>query len=139
MTSDNPVALKYSGAAGEPVRRLLPLTPHLCLAITFDPVTNPAAERLTPAELKVGLQQPPQGTIHYVAGDADLCWFINCYQAQSAEDLVFSSQLSDAVQRLVTKYAKFRLDVDCVQFPGPASNDDSFIQGSILRVREEGA
>jgi len=28
------------------------------------------------------------------------------------------------------------LDVECVQFPDPSGEEDSFIQGSILRVRE---
>ena len=36
LTSDNPVAMKYSGAPGEAVRRFLPLTPRLCLALKFD-------------------------------------------------------------------------------------------------------
>jgi uncharacterized protein DUF4238 len=138
ITSDNPVALKYSGTAGEAVHRFLPITPQLCLAIKFDPGTNPGGERLTPQELKIGLQQPPKGTIRYVTGNAELSWFINSYQAQSAEDLVLSSRSSDAVQRLVTQYARFRLDVECIQFPDPAGNEDSFIQGSILRVREVG-
>jgi hypothetical protein len=138
ITSDNSDALEYSGTAGEAVHRFLPITPQLCLAIKFDPGTNPGGERLTPQELKIGLQRPPQGTIRYVTGNAELSWFINSYQAQSAEDLVFSSRSSDAVQRLVTQYARFRLDVECVQFPDPAGNKDSFIQGSILRVREVG-
>jgi len=136
LTSDNPVALKYSGAAGEPVRRFLPITPQLSLAIKFEPVVDPAAARLRPEELRAGLERRPQGKIHYVTGDEELCWHINRFQAQCAEELVFSSRLEDAESRLVAKYARFRLDVECVQFPDPSGEEDSFIQGSILRVRE---
>lgn len=136
LTSDNPVAMKYSGAPGEAVRRFLPLTPRLCLALKFDSVANPAAERLMPEELKKGLAQPPKGAIGYVAANEELCWHLNRYQAQAAEGLVFSSRLSDADRQLVAKCANFRLDVECVQFPDPAGDPDAMIQGSILRVRE---
>lgn len=136
LTSDNPVAMKYSGAPGEAVRRFLPLTPRLCLALKFDSVANPVAERLMPEELKKGLAQPPKGAIGYVAANEELCWHLNRYQAQAAEGLVFSSRLSDADRQLVAKCANFSLDVECVQFPDPAGDPDAMIQGSILRVRE---
>jgi hypothetical protein len=48
ITSDNPVALAYSGAADEPVRRFLPVTPRLCLEIRFGPHANPVGEQLPP-------------------------------------------------------------------------------------------
>jgi Protein of unknown function (DUF4238) len=136
ITSDNPVALLYSGAAGEPVRRFLPITPHLCLTIQFDPRANPAVERLTPQELEAGLQRPPGGSITHARCNSQLARFINRVQVQSAEELAFSPQLSEGIQRLVKKYAKFRLDVDCKEFPDPSGAEDSVIQGSILQVRE---
>jgi hypothetical protein len=136
VTSDNPVALLYSGTAGEPVRRFLPITPQLCLSIRFDPRANPAGERLTPQELEAGLKRPPLGSITRARCNVQLARFINRVQAQSAEELVFSSQQSEGVQGLVQKCAKYRLYVECKEFPDPSREEDSVLHGSILRVRE---
>jgi Protein of unknown function (DUF4238) len=134
ITSDNPVALAYSGSAGEPVRRFLPITPRLCLGIRFDPHADPAGERLTPKQLEVGLQRPPRGSIGHATCGVDLAKYINRVQVQSAEDLVFSSAPSEGINRLIGKYANYRMDVQVMQFRD--SEDDAMVTGSILSVRE---
>ncbi len=136
LTSDNPVALKYSGPGDNAVRRFLPITPQLCLAVNLNPVADPAAARLRPGELKAGLERPPRGTIRFIADDAELCWLINRFQAQCAEELVFYSRVAEAEGKLIEEHSKFGLDIQCVQFPDPSVAEDSVIQGSILCVRE---
>jgi Protein of unknown function (DUF4238) len=136
LTSDNPVAMKYSWPADEIIRRFLPITPQLCLGVNFKAVVDPAAARLRPEELRAGLERPPQGIIHHVTGDEELCLHINRLQVQCAEDLVFSSRISEADRQLVEEYSRYRMDIECVQFPDPSGAEDSVIQGSILLVRE---
>lgn len=136
ITSDNPVALQYSGAPGEPVCRFLPITPQLCLAMKFDPTSNPTCERVTPTQLEAGLRRPPRGSVIQSACDEHRARFINRVQAQSAEELVFSSEASEGIQRLITKVSSFRLEVRCVEFPDPSGDPDAVIQGSILGVNE---
>jgi hypothetical protein len=136
VTSDNPVALSYSGAPNEPVVRFLPITPRLMLAVRFDPQAAPAATRISPQDLEIGLQRPPAGGVTFRECDRRHALALNAIQIRSAERLVFSSTESDETQRLVRRFAKCRMDVDVVEYPDPAGDPDAMVTGTILRVRE---
>jgi len=59
---------------------------------------------------------------------------INKLVAQCAEDLVFNFTASSGIEALVKNFAKFRVEVDFVEFP--ANEPDAIYQGSIIRVRD---
>jgi hypothetical protein len=134
ITSDNPVALASSGVAGDAIRRYLPITPRLCLMMRFEPTANPAGEQLSPKELEYGLRNPPQGSITNETCSAELARYINRIQVQSAEDFIFSSEDSEGIRRLVSKHAKYRMEVQVVQYRD--RDDGDIVRGSILHVRE---
>jgi hypothetical protein len=133
LTSDNPVALDYSGAKDALVHRYLPITPRLCLAVRFDSLPDPAAERLSPQELAAALQRPPRGLISRAICGLDRVRYINRVQVRSAEDLVFSPVASEGIEKLVKKHGAYGVDVRVVQYRD--SKDNSIVRGSILSVQ----
>jgi hypothetical protein len=89
---------------------------------------------LSPETLKAGLEQRPQGSISRAACTPANARHINRSQVQSAEDFVFSSQHSEAIERLVLKHANYRLDVEYVEHS--SGEDDSILPGSRVSVRQ---
>jgi len=60
ITSDNPVAIEYSGMPGEPVTRFLPITPHLCLCVTYNNLDHNFFDL---ENIPANLQASPKGVI----------------------------------------------------------------------------
>lgn len=133
FASDNPVAMSFSGRHGDPVTRILPITPQLCLSIRFDAVsTHP--RRLTPEDVKKILQSPPQGQITRAQAKPVGVRLANKLVVQCAEELVFSSRKDEAAVELAKKYKNFRVDAEYVEFA--ADEPDAIYQGTVIRVKE---
>jgi hypothetical protein len=131
LTSDYPFAIDWVHVApSEIMYRHLPLSPRTSVTVAhsgrFPLDTRPEATQRI-------LSTPQDGGLRYANLRSDFVDRLNRLVAQCAEDHVFSSRASDATAQLVKSYARHRLDVEYVQFPG---GEDSVIQGSILRVRE---
>lgn len=134
LTSDNPVALSESRSAVVPSTRYLPITPRLCLSVNFSPNRVKPLDREKPS---IDLQRPPMGTIRGGDITAMGARIINRAVVQCAEDLVFSSVESEGIRKLVSRYAKYRVESEFVEFP--AKEPDAIHTGSILRARERQA
>lgn len=130
ITSDSPVALIPSPRVEAAPQRYLPITPKLCLAVIHERTVKPIV--LTERDF----QTPPHGTIKgrkiTTAADAR---FVNRIVAQCAEDVVFSSTSSPRIAALVKRYAKFRVELNFVEFPAKGE-EDAIYQGYIIDVRE---
>ncbi len=131
ITSDNPVALLYSGKVGESVTRFLPITPRLCLSVTYDISRIKPLNKQKPS---IDLQKPSLGKTTYEKVNSAGAKYVNRIMAMCAEEMVFSSVASRGVEALVKKYAKYLVDIDYVEFP--AGEEDRIYQGTIFRVRE---
>ena len=129
LTSDNPVAIFYSSRIGDPVTRLLPITPHLCLSILFSQDT-PELNLKNPED---DLRKRPLGTISRREADDESVTFVNELVVKCAEDLVFSSTDSPSSRNLVQRFSGFRIDAEHKIL---SEGSDSVIHGSIVCVRE---
>lgn len=131
ITSDNPLAIEYSGKHGDHMTRFLPITPHICLMIRYD---NMRLRPFDPRNARVFLEMLPLGEIKAGKCKTEGTKHINRLVAQCAEDLVFSSKESPGIQCLVKKYSKYKVDVEHIEFPD--EEKDSIYTGTITRVRE---
>lgn len=136
FASDNPVAMSFSGRHGDPVTRILPITPQLCLSIRFD-ASSIQPRRLTPEDVKTILQALPQGQITRAEAKPAGVRLANKLVVQCAEELVISSRKDEAAAELAKKYKNFRMDAEYVEFA--ANEPDAMYQGTIIRVREVNA
>ncbi len=134
LTSDNPVAMAFSGRHGDPVTRILPVTPKLCLSVTYD---SREANQFDLRDVPRILKTPPRGAITRAKAKPVALREVNRLIVQCAEDFVFSSREDDGARKLTEKYAKFRIDPEFVEFPG--AHADEKYQGTIIRVREVGS
>lgn len=125
VTSDNPVALIDSGALSAGLTRFLPITPVLCLSVRF------IKRELPPFDAKLA----PQGEVEYARADTAQVKKINRLIVQCADDLVFSSVRSSGIANLVTKWAKFGVDVELLEIPVPGK-EDALYHGAVICVRE---
>lgn len=132
ITSDNPVALLHSGIVGEPTTRFLPITPSLCLSLTYD---LSRIKSVDPQNPSFDFLKPPLGKIKYEKVNAAGAKYVNRLIAMCAEEMIFSSAASSGLDALVKKYAKYRVEAEYVELP--ADEEDSIYQVSILRVREQ--
>jgi hypothetical protein len=126
LTSDNPVAFEDPGEqlrVGLP--RFLPITPHLCLYCEMAPSLDDKAPDFS--------RRPRGGVQTRSLGIQGVCR-INKAVVQCAGDLVISAEELPAISHLVAKYANFRVDVDFLK----KRNGDAILNGSRLRVREQG-
>ncbi len=131
VTSDNPVALCWSGNPCEPMTRFLSITPRLCLSVTYK---NLSKTRLDINDPSRELTKIPDGMVTHRRVNVTAAKFINRHIVQCAEDLVFSSTESTGIAQLVKKYARYRMTPEYVEFPG--NEDNSMYDGVIIRVRE---
>jgi len=132
ITSDNPVAYFDRGIVRETIR-YIPISPRLCLRITFDAGDAPQ-RRYTPEEMEELIQGPPKGNVSRTSFTKLGVKHINKVVVQCAEDLVFSPNQSSGIEALVQKYSRWRIEMDYVEIPN--EDENSLIQGSIMSVRE---
>lgn len=128
LTSDNPVAFHDPGPwrGGQPgLPRYLTLSPHLCLYGFMDP----AGPRDKP-----DFTQQPRGDIRWGSVPLHGVEHVNRAVAECAEKIVISSRRSDSVQRLLSKCARHRVDMEFIEIRQP----DGFLLGSHTRVCEPG-
>jgi hypothetical protein len=131
ITSDNPVALSNLGMIGAPATRFLPITPRLCLSVAYGNIPIRPLNGYDPSR---DLPEPSQGRTTFSSVSTGGAKRVNRSVAACAENLVFSSLKSKGIHALVAKYAKYRLDVDCLELLG--DDDDCLYQGLRLRVCE---
>jgi Protein of unknown function (DUF4238) len=132
VTSDNPVAFLHSGIVGEPTTRFLPITPSLCLSLTYD---ISRIKSVDPQNPSFDFLKPPLGKIKYEKVNTAGAKCVNRQIAMCAEEMIFSSVASSGLEALVKKYAKYRIEAEYVELP--ADEEDSIYQLSRLRVREQ--
>jgi hypothetical protein len=108
ITSDNPVAIDQRDGV---LTRYLPITPALCLSVRYD--------RVKPPDLDPKLQ--PRGSIEWIDADAELAKSVNTLTAMCAEDLVFTTQASPGVKRLVQNNARFGIECDLLTIPSTST------------------
>ncbi len=118
ITSDNPFAFGWSGYPGEPVRRYLPVTPNLCVCVSFDPARHDD-RKLTPELLDEDLKAGPRGTVRAGTARPAEVRQINKLIVQCAEEQIFSSKAFDQLPQLIKKYGRSRLEAECFEAPGP--------------------
>ena len=133
VTSDNPVAIEYSGVFGSPLVRYLPITPALCLSVKYDPMSH-RLQSLDPQKLAAGFQMPPNGSIRRSRPTAAVIRDLNKLFVQNAESVVFCTEPFTQLAGLVHKYGRYGLDAVHVEFPG--EEEGSRYLGEILRVQE---
>ncbi len=105
LTSDNPVAMSFSGRHGDPVTRLLPVTPKLCLSVVYR--RRPPPGRLTPEAVRRIMNTPPLGVVTGAKAKPVAVREINRLVVQCAEELVFSSREDDGARELTKKYGRY--------------------------------
>lgn len=118
ITSDNPLALGWSGRLGDPVRRYLPVTPNLCVGVSFDPARHDE-RKLTPELLKDDLQAGSRGVVRTGMARPIEVREINKLIVQSAEEQIFSCKAFDQLPVLIRKYGRYRLASEGFEGPGP--------------------
>lgn len=131
VTSDNPVAIEYSGKPGEFVTRFLPITPHLCLQVTY---SYRKEDLFDLKKFPENVEKPPNGIIKRGKIKPTGAKYINRLIVQCAEALVFSSQESVRIANLVQKYSQYRVEADYVELP--TGEENSLYQGTIIRVQK---
>jgi len=113
--------------------RFLPLSPDLCLGVTFDGQTRP----LDPKNPSMDLQTPPRASITYQQATPTAVRIINRLVVKCAEDLVFSAKADRKIEALFKKYAAHRVDSTYVEFPAPG--EDAVYQGVSIQTRGRSA
>lgn len=127
LTSDSPVAIETAEDIRKPPTRFLALSPKLGLLV------RATRTKLPPITLDT-LALPPLGQVSRRAVDPAGAKHLNRLIARCAEDLVLSSTDSSTIATLVRNAARFRVELDFVEFPAP--EPDTVYYGSIVRVRE---
>jgi hypothetical protein len=117
ITSDNPLGFGWSGRLGDPVRRYLPVTPHLCLCLSFDPARHDE-RRLTPELLERDLKAGPRGVARSGTARPIEVREINKLIVQCAEEQIFSSEDFGQLPLLIRKYGRYRLESEVFEGPG---------------------
>ncbi len=118
ITSDNPFAFSWSGRVGDPVRRYLPVTPNLCIGVTFDPALHDD-RKLTAKLLEQDLKAGPRGVVRSIAARPIEVREINKLVVQCAEEQIFSSKAFEQLPQLIRKYGRYRLESEGFEGPGP--------------------
>ena len=131
ITSDNPVAILYSGNVGEPVTRFLPVTPRICLSVTYD---ISRINLINTQDHSFDFLKPSLGNTTYAKVNPTGARYVNRLVAMCAEDMAFSSAALSGMEGLVKRYAKYGIDADYVELP--TGEADSIYQGSIIVVHE---
>jgi Protein of unknown function (DUF4238) len=129
ITSDNPVAIMYSGKTGERVTRFLPITPRLCLSVTY------AMSRINlknPKDHLFDFLKPSHGKTTYENVNSVGARNINRVVAMCGEEIVFSSMAQRGVEGLVKRYADYGIYAEYIE--SHVDSEDSINQGSIIRV-----
>jgi len=134
VCSDNPLAYWERGPMVQPTIRYVPITPRLCLEISYDG-RKISRTRLTPDDVRAIFEKAPTGTVERVRYNKAGARFINRVVAQCAEDVVFSSVALSGIEEYVKKYARWRIEVDYVELPGK-EGEDATDRSPILAVRE---
>jgi hypothetical protein len=129
LISDNPVSFDDPGPGpsrgGEPrFPRYLPVTPRLCLH--FDISQYDASDEANP-----DFTRPPKGTVRIATISPRGARRINRAVVQCAEEIVISSEQLESVEKLVRKYATYRVAVDFIEIRQP----DGFLVEMHTRVR----
>ena len=130
LTSDNPVAMRFSGRPFDPLTRLFPVTPRVSLEVTYDPKKLP---RIEMDDVPAIMNSPPRGAVHRSRAQEGYVRMVNRMVVQCAESLVFSSRPDVGAGKLVSKYATYRVESEPVELPSDEPN--SRILGTIIRVR----
>lgn len=131
ITSDNPVAMDFAGP-GTPMRRLLPITPRLCLSVRMD---GEQMKRLTPDDMQRVIASSPKGRIYHAQARPQGVRETNKLVVQCADELVFSSAEDSRIRELTRKYAKFWVDIDFMEHREP-SEPNAIYSGFVTRVKE---
>jgi hypothetical protein len=124
LTSDNPFAYLTMETITEPVSRVLPVTPQLCLRITYD------IREAGPLDLS----KRHKGGLRFGHINADSAQIVNRFAVMCADRFVFSSIDSPDVANFVRKYGDYRIVEDYVELPG--EHEDSMYQCALLRIRK---
>ena len=111
--------------------RFLPLSPDLCLGVTFDGAIRPL-DRKNPS---MDLQTPPRGSITYQRARPTAVRIINGLVVKCAEHLIFSAKEDRKIEALVKKYAAYRVDSTYAEFP--ASGEDAVYQGVTIQLARQ--
>lgn len=130
LISDNPVAMEYVGdpAAGAPLKRIMSITPHLALTMTFSRAKLPKAQQ----DMKSLLETEPAGSIEGMHPSPREVREFNRLISQCAERFVFSNRQDDGVGKLVEKYSQYRLENEYKQW---RLRDGTYRTGHIVLVR----
>jgi hypothetical protein len=134
VTSDNPVAMDFAGP-GTPMRRLLPITPRLCLSVKME---REEFKRLTPDDMQRVIASPPKGRVYHAHARAHGIRETNKLIVQCADELVFSSAEDSGIRDLTRKYAKFGMDIEFMEHREP-SEPNALYSGFVTKVRERPA
>jgi hypothetical protein len=132
VTSDNPVAISYSGKPGDPMTRFLPITPRLCLSVRMP--LRPG-ERRTSDDVRAVMSAPPRGKIFHAEARPLGARETNKLIVQCAEELVFSSTDDDGVRELAKKYSRFRVDTDTLEVRRK-SEPNAVYHGFVVQIKE---
>jgi hypothetical protein len=130
LTSDNPVAMRFSGRHLDPLTRLFPVSPKVSLEMTYDPRKLP---RIKMEDVTAIMRSPPRGEVRRSRAKPGYVRMVNRTVVQCAESLVFSNRPDIGAGKLVSKYAKYRVEPEAAELPSDEPN--SRILGTIIRVR----
>jgi Protein of unknown function (DUF4238) len=133
LTSDNPVAIECSSQLGGTFTRFLAISPTTCIRIRFEPSNYEHKNIGDIAARTVRIRMPPKG-IKCENISSAYAKHVNRVIVQSSESLVFSSNPSDKIRGLVSKYALFRVENEFLTFTLPNSAD--LYEGTSIRVRK---
>ena len=129
ITSDNPVTILNPSFG--PASRYLPVTPNLCLFVTY----HRHVGNLTEATMPQAIRSPPQGQIAHRKVTGAQAREINRLVTQCAEKLVFSSGQSAGIATIVKKYRRYRVEAEFREYP--ANGEEAIYQWMSIRVREQ--
>lgn len=130
LTSDNPVAMRFSGRHLDPLTRLFPITPQVALEVTYNPKTLP---RISVDDVPEIMNSSPRGKVRRSRAEAGYVRMVNRFVVQCAESLVFSSRPDTGAGKLVTKYATHRMVSEPAELPSDEPN--ARILGTVIRVK----
>lgn len=131
ITSDNPVAMDYCGPSS-PVTRMLPITPWLCLSVTY-PMGE--AHKVTLEDVSRILRAPSSGSVRRAKVKPAGVRHVNQLIVKCAEEHVFSSRADNGLAELVRKCGKFGLDAEYVEVRKP-DEPDAVYRATSICVRE---
>jgi len=115
LTSDNPSAIFPPRAPGEPVARILPFAPRLCISAIMD--RNPVYRTdLTEAHFKM----PPKAWITYKRAVPDGVKLANRLTVVNAQRFVFSRVATSGIAALIKKYGAYSAKLEHSVKPLPS-------------------